>query len=380
MKKFLTISLVFVFLVSSLGLVVFGSNSSDSEYFTVPDPLPKPDNITTKAPDGDVATWYSKVRLTQEELEKVRSMDLTAAYELVTESEWSRANLRGFKDACKKMGIEVVGVANADLSPIKQKENMQNFLSLNPDIITSQPQEQELAAKTFDPLVEKGINLVFLSNVPTGYEPGEEYVSALTDSLVQMGKDAAALISDAVGGEGEIIAITVAGKSYVTNTRDEAFVKEIKQEYPDIELLANKGFQQMDEAGTVASGALTRYPDTDAIYVSFSGPAVSVLESVKSLGKEEVDIVTMDLESQTVVNMAKCGNVYGYAIDLAYSMGYGRAILGAYGALGKDAPDYVTSPSYKVTRDNLREGWRRSFGQELPEDVEKLLEEYNCDT
>ncbi len=342
--------------------------------FTVPDPLPPPDKITTRGPDGDIATWYDQVQLTPEEVEKVRSMNLTAAYELVTESEWSRANLRGFKDASKELNIEVVGVASAELDPIKQKNNMESFASLDPDIITSQPQEVDLAASTFDPLVEQGVNLVFLSNVPTGYEPGKQYVSALTDSLVQMGKDAADLTADALEGEGEILTITVAGKSYVTNTRDDAYREAIKNNHPGLTIAEDGGFQKMSEAGRIANGLLTRHPEADAIYVSFSTPAVDVLEAVKGLGRDEVDIITMDLESVTALNMARGGNVYGYAIDLAYSMGYARAILGAYGAIDKQAPKYVTSPSYKVTRDNLAEGWRRSFGQQLPEEIKNALE------
>lgn len=340
---------------------------------SIPNAIPAPEVITTFGPDGEVATWYDELHLTAEEVEQVRSMNLRACYELVTESEWSRANLLGFQDAARELNIDVVGIASAELDPIRQKNNMENFAALNCDIITAQPQELDIAASTFDPLVERGVQLVFLSNVPTGYEPGVHYVSALTDSLYDMGVDAADLMAEAIGYEGDIITITVAGVSYVTNTRDAAFKETIEKKYPNIRIVADGGFQGLGEAGTVASGLLTRYPNVKGIYVSFSNPAVSVLEAVRGLGRDDVAIVTMDLDSVAALDMVQDGNVKGIAVDLAYAMGYGRAILGAYGAIGKPAPKYVTSPSFKVTKENLVEGWNLSFGVDPPAEVMREL-------
>ena len=94
------------------------------EGLRIPGLLPEPDMITTYGPEGDVATWYDKLVLTPEEVEKVRSMNLKAAFELVTEIDWSRANLRGFQDACKMLNIALV---------LKFPENgLVNFDSVKP--------------------------------------------------------------------------------------------------------------------------------------------------------------------------------------------------------------------------------------------------------
>lgn len=361
-----------VLLILSILVLAFSPVISATETMTMPDLLPAPDVITTFGPDGEVATWYSEVKLTPEEVEKVRSMNVRAAYEQVTECEWSSANLNGFKDACEFLNIDIVGIASAELDPIRQKTNMETFIGLDPDFITCQPQDLDLAASTFDLLVDRGIKLVFLSNVPTGYEPGKQYVSALTDSLYDMGKDGAEMIADAIGGEGKILTITVAGVNYVCNTRDGAFKEVIEKKYPDIEII-NGGFQKMSEAGDITSGLVTRYPDVKGIYVSFSGPAIYVLEALKGLGRDDIKLVTLDLDSVIALDMVQGGNTYGIGIDLAYSMGYGRAMLGAYGVLNKPAPKYVTSPSFKVTKDNIEEGWKRTMGEELPEDIKDAI-------
>ena len=340
----------------------------------IPGLVPAPKEITTFGPEGGVAAWYDKLELSAAEVTKVRAMNLKAAYEYVTESDWDKANLRGFQDACKLLNISVVGIASAELDPVRQKANMENFMALHPDIITCQPQDLDVAAPTtFAPLAKKGVKLVFLSNVPKGFKAGIDYVAGITDSLTDMGYGAADLMAQAIGGKGDIITVVVAGVNYVCNTRDGAFTKRIKEKYPNIKIVEEGGFQAMKEAGPQANGLLTRYPNVKGIYVSFSNPAIDVLEAVHTLGKKGVKIITMDLDTIACVDMAQGGNIYGIVADSPYSMGFGRALLGAYGAIGKPAPKYVASPAQNVTKANVASLWKWSFGENLPDDVQKAL-------
>lgn len=89
----------------------------------------KPEEITTLDADGNPAAWYTDLSLTKEELEKVRSMNLKACFELINESEWDGANLIGFQEACDAMNIEIVAQGNCNLDPITQKNNMESFMA-----------------------------------------------------------------------------------------------------------------------------------------------------------------------------------------------------------------------------------------------------------
>ncbi len=59
--------------------------------------------------------------------------------------------------------------------------------------------------------------------------------------------------------------------------------------------------------------------------------------------------------------------------DEAGVVAAGRALMAAYACIGKECPGYVTSPSFKVTRENLLEGYRTSLGIEAPADVQAAL-------
>ncbi|MCI9067744.1 MAG: substrate-binding domain-containing protein [Lachnospiraceae bacterium] len=345
------------------------------EGLTFKDPIPVPDEITTYGPDGNTAAWYTELALTPEELTQVRSMDLKACFELINASEWDNANLIGFQDACEAMNIEIVGQGCCDLDPITQKTNMESFAALNPDIVSCQPQDLDVCAPTFDPLWQNGVKLTFMSNVPTGYTAGKEYVGAITDSIIDMGIDSAEMMADAIGGEGEILAITVADVNYVCNTRDQAFLDTIAEKYPDIDVVEVGGFSSASEAGQITSALVTKHPNVKGIFVSYSAPCIDVLQTVKSLARTDIKIVTMDLDSTCALDMAQGGNIVGIACDMPYAMGYGRALMAAYGCIGKECPGYVTSPSFKVTRDNLLEGYQTSLGIEAPAEVQEALAE-----
>lgn len=347
--------------------------SGSGEGLTFKDPIPVPDEITTYGPDGKTAAWYTELALTPEELEQVRSMNLKACFELINASEWDNANLIGFQDACEAMNIEIVGQGCCDLDPITQKTNMESFAALNPDIVSCQPQDLDVCAPTFDPLWQNGVKLTFMSNVPTGYTPGKEYVGAITDSIIDMGIDSAEMMADAIGGEGEILAITVADVNYVCNTRDQAFLDTMEEKYPDIEVVEVGGFSSASEAGQITSALVTKHPNVKGIFVSYSAPCIDVLQTVKALGRTDIKIVTMDLDSTCALDMAQDGNIVGIACDMPYAMGYGRALMAAYGCIGKECPGYVTSPSFKVTRDNLLEGYQTSLGIEAPAEVQEAL-------
>lgn len=369
MKKVVAMTLVTA-MMCSLTALADGDGA-----VTFKNPYPEPEEITTFGPDGEPAVWYTALELTKEEADEIRAMNLKAGFELINSSEWDNATLIGFQDACEELNIEIAAQAVCDLDPIKQKTNMEQFGAMGLDIVTCQPQDLDICAPTFDPLWQDGVKLTFMSNVPTGYTAGKEYVGAITDSIYDMGVDSADMMADAIGGEGQILAITVSGVNYVCNNRDDAFLKTIEEKYPDIEVVEVGGFQTAAEAGQTASALLTKYPDVKGIFVSYSTPCIDVLQTVRSLGRSDIKIVTMDLDSTCALDMAQDGNIVGIACDMPYAMGYGRALMGAYGVLGKECPGYVTSPSFKVTKENLLEGYKTSLGIEAPDDVKAVLEQ-----
>lgn len=328
----------------------------------------------TGTQDGFYIEWAGQqFGLSNEEIEKVKEMNLRFAIEAPTESDFGYGQIRGFTDTCEALGIEVAGEAYCELDPATQQQNMENFISMDVDGIVCQPQEASIAAQNFNPVVEAGIKLAFTGSVPEGYTAGKEYVTMVSDEFAEEGRLAAEMLSDAIDGEGKVLAMTISSVNYVSNTRDGAFVDAIKNDYPDIELAEEGGIESASDAGSVASAMLTRHPDAKGMFVTFSTPALEVLEIVKSLGMDDFKIVTVDLDSICCLDMINEGNIAGIVCDSAYYYASAATIALAKAYLGEELPEELAGPGKKVYPENIEEMWQWSFGENAPEVLTEAL-------
>jgi ribose transport system substrate-binding protein len=225
------------------------------------------------------------------------------------------------------------------------------------------------SAKAFQAAKEKGVGLVFLSNVPAGYKQGVDYVSIVTDDLSQMGKQAADALAKSLLNRGKVAWIFHDAQYYVTNQRDNAFRKTIEDDYQNMPIVARQGITDPASAEDVAHALLTKNPDLDGIYVTWAEPAEGVLAALRSAGNTRAKIVTLDLSESIALNMARGGNVTAIVADKAFELGRAMAIAAGYGLLGKKAPAFTVAPALTITRENLAEGYRESLNREPPPSV-----------
>ncbi|MDI9595884.1 MAG: substrate-binding domain-containing protein [Atribacter sp.] len=325
--------------------------------------------METRGPQGEEPTWYSDVTLTPEEIQKVKEGNYKAAYLMHTSSDFANALMAGAKDLFNELGIELVVTTDAAMDPTKQKTDVETALALKPDIILTLVIDPVAGAEAFRPAVEAGVKLVFMSNLPDGYVQGKDYVGIVTDDLFGMGKVAAEMLADTLGGKGKIAWLFHDASYYVTNQRDNAFKTVIQQNYPDIEIVAEQGIANPADSETIASALITQHPEITGFYVPWDTPAEGVVAACRAAKRPDIKIVTLDLGANNALDMAQDGNVVGIAADLAYMLGYTKAMLGVYGVLEKPAPPFVIVPAIKVTKENLVEGWRESLHQDPPPEI-----------
>jgi ribose transport system substrate-binding protein len=118
---------------------------------------------------------------------------------------------------------------------------------------------------------------------------------------------------------------------------------------------------------------LTRNPEITGFYTPWATPADGVLAALRAAGRDDVKVVTLDLDTNVALDMVEGGNVAGIAADLAYELGRTMATEGAYGLLGKEAPPFTVVPAIKVTADNVVEAWNQSLAQNPPAEILDVL-------
>ena len=335
------------------------------------------EKILSKGPHGEEPSPASSVSLTAEEIEKIRGLKAKAAIVLhYAQSDWSQAQVAGLRTQFGKMGIEVIAVTDAGFRPERQVTNIETVLDQNPQIIVSIPTDADITAEAYKNASQKGVKLVFMDNVPTGFQAGKDYVSVVSADNYGNGVASAHLMAKFLQGKGQIGLVYHAADFFVTRQRYEAFKKTITEGYPGIQIVAEQGIREPDfftDANQAARVMLTLNPDLKGIWAVWDLPAEGVLSAARAAGRNDLVITTIDLGLNVAVEMARNGLVKGLGAQRPYDQGVTEALLAGYGLLGKPAPAYVALPALPVTRDNLLEAWKTVYHSEAPVSIQERM-------
>lgn len=326
----------------------------------------------TKGPGGETATPASSVKLDAADVAKINAGKYKAALLWHTSSDFINAVSRGAKDEFKRLGIEVVATTDASFDAAKQKSDVETVLAKKPNIILTLPLDPVSSAEAFRPAKERGVKLVFLSNVPNGYKAGSDYVSIVTDDLSQMGELAAHALAKSIGNKGSVAWLYHDAQYYVTNQRDQSFKRTIAQKYPDIKIVAEQGISDPARAAETAQAVILKNPGLAGIYAPWTDPAEGVLSALRQANKKNVKLVTLDLSEPLALDMVKGGNTVALVADRAYLLGQTMAAAAALNILNKLVAPFIVVPAVAVTKDNVKQGWLDTLNQAVPDSVAAL--------
>ena len=327
----------------------------------------------TTGPNGETPTPLTDLTFSEDDLAKLKTGHYTAAQLWHTSSQLVTAVQNGAEAEFARLGIDVVATANANMDAGTQANQVQTAMTKKPDVILGLPVDPTSSAAAFQPAVDAGTRLVFMSNVPAGYAYGKQYSSIVTDDLYAMGKRAAEALGTAVGGKGEVGILYYDAQYYVTNQRDAAFRTTLMKEFPDIKIVAEQGFSDPNNATGIASAMLTQHPDLAGIYASWAQPAEGVLSALRTVGNTTAKVVTLDLDDPIMVDMATGGSTVAVIADEAWNLGKGMADAAAYSLLGKQAPAFAVAGALTITKDNIVEGYQQSLHSDVPTAVRQVL-------
>ena len=327
----------------------------------------------TAGPNGEKPTPVTDLTLTDDEVAKLQAGHFTAAQLWHTSSQFVSAVQAGAAAEFSRLGIGVVATTNANMDAGTQANQVQTAMAKKPNVIIGLPVDPTSAAAAFQPAVDNGTKLVFLSNVPKDYTYGKQYTSIVTDDLYQMGKQAAEALGKSLNGKGEVAIVFYNAQYYVTNQRDAAFRTTLKKEFPGIKIVAEKGFSDPNNATSIANGLLTQHPKLSGIYTSWSQPAEGVLSALRTVGNTTTKVVTLDVDDPVVVDLATGGNTVALVADKAFELGKGMADAAAYALLGKTAPPFAVAGVLTITKDTIAQGYQESLHSDVPAAVQKVL-------
>lgn len=333
------------------------------------DPPAEAPSLAFAGPNGEVPASFDELSLTDDEIEQVRAGGYTVAFVWHESSSYVSAVEQGATAMFEDLGIEVVASTEAGFDAARQADNLQSVMALDPDIIVTIAVDPTSAAAAFQPAVDAGIKIAVMTTPPAGYVPGDQIVSIVTGSLTEYGQGLAQILSDELGGTGQVGYLYHDADFWFTNQRDQAFKDWLAYLAPDIEIVEEAGFTDPARTEDIANAILTRNPDLAGVYVAWATAADGVLAALRNAGRDDVKIVTNDLDVALASDMARGGNIVGLMANGAVQIGEGLAIVGAYGVLDKEAPALVATHPVPVVADTIEAGWLAEFAEAPPAGV-----------
>lgn len=330
--------------------------------------------VLDKGPNGEQAVSAKTLQLTQDELKKIKAGNYTAAIVMhYSGTDYMSAEVNAMKDTFQKMGIKVVAVTDAQFKAEKEVNDIETVLAKKPDVMISVPVDAVSTADAYKKAVNQGVKLVFMDGSAKGLVPGKDYVSVVTGDNSGNGALAADIMAEKIGGKGKIGVVYHDVNFFVTKNRSDAFIARIKEKYPNIQIVAQGGITDPNQGEAVASAMLTRHPDLKGIFAPWDVPAEGVMSAVRTAGKNDLVVTTVDLGTNVAISIAGDGIVKGLGAQLPYDQGVAEAIVAGYGLLGKQAPPYIVTPAIKVTKDNILDEWKLIYGVDAPQTVQDAM-------
>lgn len=326
------------------------------------------------SPTGEKAGSIEDVQLTEEEKEKIRSGNYTAAFcyhQLDNQVNISKydATVAILED----LNIEVLSTTDAQSNADKLVDDLETTLALKPDVLFSMPYDPDVTKAAYEKFVDAGTKIVFMENIPTGFTE-DQYITMTNSDSYGNGKYAADIMAREIGYEGKVAMVYYDAEFFTTNERDRAFRETMKKSYPDIEIVDEYGFTSIDVVGASADALFAEHPDVAGVYASWDIPGEDVMASAQAVGRDDLVITTVDLGDNSATLIASDGMIKGLGCPKAVETGQIEALAAACGLLEKEIPKYIVSASQPVARDNIMDAYKVCFNIETPKMVKSAYD------
>lgn len=247
---------------------------------------------------------------------------------------------------------------------------------LEPDILIAMPTDNKITADAFRRIADSGIRLILISNVPDGLHPGD-YVTCVSINEHSHGQNMGHGLGEYMSQHNlKHYGMIVHGADfYATAQRDNAAKQGLGEEYPSLHLCGSVRFGKEDEVYQKAGDLIRRYPEIEALYISWDGPAMEVIAALTELGRTDIAIVTSDLDYADAVNMARGGMIKALSAQCPYEQGQAIALAAARSILNKEVPSFIGIESISVTSDNLLKSWKKVFKDEPRQELLEAFKE-----
>lgn len=202
------------------------------------------------------------------------------------------------------------------------------------------------------------------------------YECCVVSNEQKSGYNCAKLLDDYFNKKPAKIALLTCSSSYISGRdRDIATKKVLQEQFPHLHIVAHERFTLRNYAYGACMKMIKEYPDIQGIYVTWEDPAIQTISALMDAGREDIKIVTGDLDTEVAQDVANGHLIIGMSAQMPYDQGEELAYAVANVLLGKRVSKVIGVEPLLVTAANLEEAWYVMTKEKAPQSIVNSLTE-----
>ncbi|RDZ44520.1 sugar ABC transporter substrate-binding protein [Haloferax sp. Atlit-10N] len=331
-------------------------------------------NPIGKGPNGTAPQPAESVELTPADVEAIRAGEYTAAIVFhYLKTDYVRLQRMGLEERFGELGIEIEGIYNPEFDTSKQAEILESLAERDIDALVSIPIDQVATADAYRTVAESGTDIVFIDNVPQGFEHPRDYAGTVSSDNRGLGIFAGRILRDTLSS-GQVGIVKFNAPFYVTSEREQG-ARDILEAANSIELIAETGFTDPDDVYQRTQELLVANPDIEGLFVSWGDPpGTQAAAAALDLGMDDIAITTTGLSIETATNIARNGPIKATGAQFPYQQGHIEANMIGNSLLANSTPPFIASGVLPIHHGNLLDLYPTYFQEEAPEEIRSHYE------
>lgn len=331
-------------------------------------------NPLGKGPNGAAPQPAESVELTPADVEALRAGEYTVAIVFhYLKTDYARLQRMGLEERFGELGIELEGIYNPEFDASKQVEILESLADRDLDALVSIPIDQVATADAYRAVAESGTDIVFIDNVPRGFEHPRDYAGTVSSDNRGLGIFAGRVLRDTLSA-GEVGIVKFDAPFYVTSER-EGGAREMLAAVEEIDIVAETGFTDPDDVYQRTQELLVANPEIEGLFVSWGDPpGTQAAAAALDLGMDDIVITTTDLSVETATNIARNGPIKATGAQFPYQQGHIEANMVGSSLLANTTPPFIASGVLPIHRGNLLDLYPTYFQEEPPAEITSLYE------
>lgn len=210
-----------------------------------------------------------------------------------------------FEQAANQMGCETEYTGTPEYDVNKQLTSFEQVLARDPAGVFLHPMNPDPFIAPINRAAEDGIPVVTFA----ADSPNSERVAYVTSDNHREGQAAADIVAEAVGGEGVYAVLENPGQGN-HDRRVNAFIEQMKGEWPDMELAGSAATNQdPDKAYQAVKSLAQANPNLSAVFMPEATSAIGAAQAALEVD-QDIEVMTVDVNAQ-VLDLIKGGDMLG---------------------------------------------------------------------